>query len=124
MKVILKIINSTKMCFKCIIDKILRRDTFEYTPIHLMKSEIEIETLLEDDEELPQTRFITPPTTPKTSMIEMNVINSIGDVKSFHMDDNLMTESELFFSCEEGSDEDERLFNVDESDFFHNTRDL
>ena len=129
-------------CSKLLLDarKFFRRimacfkhDPYSYTPVQLMRTEIEIETLLEGDE-MPVAHFIPSPPPPKRKCLHdvLEILDSQDNIVSFDLNNNVktMTESDLFYSCEDGVSSDEDVFGIDENfrldeediDFFHNSR--
>ena len=127
-----KILLDTRKCFKKIF-ACLKREKYSYTPVHLMRTEIEIETLIDSDEELPQTRFIAPPPSPpnKSRSDILELLDSQDNIVSFDLNNNVktMTETDMFYSCEEEpASSDEDVFGIDDNfrlddsdiDFFHN----
>ena len=126
---IIKIVEGTKKCIRSICAKLSGKKPYGYKPIHLMRSEIEIESLLDEECEMPQVRFIPPPPKKEQNLFTLDAIDSFGNVTSFNENDAIqtMTESE-FYSCEDVSDEEEEdIFRVlaeegGEIDFFHNSK--
>lgn len=130
---LLKLVEGTRTCIRKICDKLSGRRRYRYTPVNLMRSEIEIETLLEEelDEDLPQVRFIPPPPKPDPDLFTLDAIDSFGNVTSFDINNAVktMTESEMFYSCEEVSSESEEdddpfkvLVEEREIDFFQSSK--
>tara|TARA_B100000902_G_scaffold228098_1_gene216556 strand:+ start:414 stop:815 length:402 start_codon:yes stop_codon:yes gene_type:complete len=126
-----KLLLDARKCLRRIF-ACLKRDSYSYTPVQLMRSEIEIETLLESDD-MPVAHFISAPP-PKRKCLHdvLEILDSQDNIVSFDLNDNMktMTESDLFYSCEDAVSSDEDVFGIDENfrldeediDFFHNTR--
>ena len=120
-------------CLRGIYNKFKRKRGYHYTPIHLMRTEIEIETLLEENNDLPQVRFI--PVSPEKKMDESNLdlraIDSHGNITSCDFENNTATvvsESGFYSPGEEDeeSEDEDAIFRALEEDdnvmeFFHNT---
>lgn len=121
MECIIKIVKDTKRCFRSILDKICGKKIHAYTPVHLMRTEIEIESLLEESDELPQTRFIPKPEPEpvKKEIEQLRAIDSLGNVTSFDLDNMVSMTDSGFYSCDE-----EDVFGGSDMDFFHNTSEL
>ena len=119
MECIIKIVKNTKRCIRGIFDKICGKKIHAYTPIHLMRTEIEIESLLEESDELPQTRFIPAPEPEKKEIEHLTAIDSLGNVTSFNFDNMVSMTDSGFYSC----DEDD-VFGGSDMDFFHNDNEL
>ena len=122
-------------CLRGIYDKFKKKRGYHYTPVHLMRTEIEIETLLENDD-IPQARFIplSPKKKTRQDILEtMNAIDSCGNVTSFDITNNMsnstsnsMNESGFYSPGEVSEDDEDAIFRVLEEeetviDFFHNT---
>tara|TARA_B100000035_G_C20844315_1_gene484480 strand:- start:315 stop:740 length:426 start_codon:yes stop_codon:yes gene_type:complete len=118
-------------CFKSICNLFKRKSEYRYTPVHLMRTEIEIETLLDESDDIPQARFIpqSPKKTRQDVLETLNAIDSCGNVTSFDITNNMSSMSSMnesgFYSAGESDDEDAifRVLEEDDTviDFFHNT---
>ena len=77
-------------CFKSICNLFKRKSEYRYTPVHLMRTEIEIETLLDESDDIPQARFIPqhPKKTRQDVLETLNAIDSCGNVTSFDIANN------------------------------------
>ena len=121
-------------CLRGIYDKLKKKRGYRYTPVHLMRTEIEIETLLEESDDLPQVRFI--PVSPEKKMdesrdlLDLRAIDSHGNITSCDFENNTATvvSESGFYSPGEGdsSEDEDAIFRALEEDdnvmeFFHNT---